>query len=142
MRNEMPKSFRRLVVMTLVVALVGCKVTHPHHHAAELAAKCPPRADMPRELAKVALPIYTIEPPDILVIEAINTVPRSPYVLRTGDLVSINVPAVQTEPNDPITGVYPVQPGGIVNLGPSYGTIQVSGMTIQIAQTTIKQYLE
>ena len=138
----MPKSFRTLVVMTLVVAMVGCKITHPHHHVADLAAKCPPPLEMPRELAKVALPIYTIEPPDILVIEAINVVPRSPYTLRTGDLISINVPAVQSEPNDPITGVYPVQPGGIVNLGPSYGTVQVSGMTMQVAQATIKQYLE
>lgn len=138
----MPRSFQRLVVAALVIAMVGCRLSHPHHHAAKLAAHNPPPADVPRELAKVALPIYTVEPPDILVLEAINIVPRSPYALRTGDLISVNVPEVQTNPNDPITGSFPIQPGGVVNLGPSYGTVQVSGMTIDNAQLAIKQYLE
>ena len=138
----MPRSFRRLVVAALVVCMAGCRMSHPHHHAAHLAAKNPPPAEMPRELAKVALPIYTVEPPDILLIEAINVVPRSPYTLRTGDLVSVHVPAAQSDPNDPIAGTFPIQPGGIVNLGPSYGTVQVSGMTINDAQVAIKTYLE
>jgi polysaccharide export outer membrane protein len=75
-----------------------------------------PPPDMPRELSKVVLPVYTIEPPDILVIEAIHIVPRSPYSLRTGDVLAINV--IGALPDAPISGAFPVQPGGMVNLGP------------------------
>ena len=70
---------RKFVGMLLLgIAAVGCKATHPHHSNVFVA---PP--DMPRELSKVVLPTYTIEPPDILIIQAIHVVPRSPYLLRT-----------------------------------------------------------
>jgi polysaccharide export outer membrane protein len=138
----MNSSLRRFVVCVLIVNLLGCRYSHPHHHAAAVAAKNPPPADMPRELSKIALPTYTIEPPDILVIEAINVVPKSPYFLRTGDAVSVSVPAAQTQPNDPITGVYPLQPGGTINLGPSYGTVKIFGLSSEEAQLAIKQHLE
>lgn len=106
------------------------------------AAKCPPPPEMPRELQKVALPQYVIEPPDILVVEAIHIVPRSPYLLRTGDLVSVIVPPSQTLPDAPIGGPFPVQPGGTLNLGPLYGTVKVSGLTIEQAQVEVKNFLE
>lgn len=48
-----------------------------------------PHGPMPRELCKVTLPPYVIEPPDILVIEGIHMVPRPEYGLRTGDVISI-----------------------------------------------------
>jgi polysaccharide export outer membrane protein len=130
-----------MVVMLTVAPLVGCQFTHPHHHAFYVAQHNPPPPDIPKELSKVALPVYTVEPPDILVIEAINIVPKQPYVLRSGDVVSVFVPPVQTEPNDPISGAYPIQPGGIVNLGPNYGTVRVAGMKIEAAQAAIQAYL-
>jgi len=134
---------KELVVVLLIVSLLlGCSITHPHHHAYHVAQHNPPPPDIPKELSKVALPPYTVEPPDILVIEAINIVPKQPYVLRSGDVMSVFVPATQTEPNDPITGGYPIQPGGLVNLGPYYGTVRVAGMQVEEAQAAIKQYLE
>ena len=39
---------------------------------------CPP-GDMPRELMKTSLPDYTIEPPDVLLIDVVKVVPRPPY---------------------------------------------------------------
>ena len=56
-----------------------------------------------------------IEPPDVLTIEAINPVPRSPYRLKVLDLLTINVAG--TLPESPIAGVYPIEPGGVVKLG-------------------------
>jgi polysaccharide biosynthesis/export protein len=139
--DEKGRAFMRGIAIGIVlVALapaIGCKVTHPHPLDAALAAG-PPIA-MPRELNKVVLPTYTIEPPDILVIEAIHIVPRSPYVLRTADVLAIN--AVGTLPDAPVTGAFAIQPGGIVNLGVAYGAVKVSGLTIEQAQVEVQKKL-
>ena len=45
----------------------------------------------PRELRKTVLPPYVIEPPDLLMIEAMHTVPKQPYRLHPFDTVSIQV---------------------------------------------------
>src|SRR5437868_1251497 len=89
-------------------ASTGCRTAYQHHAVAHHALKNPPPPDMPKELSKVAHPTYTIEPPDILVIAAINVVPRSPYSLRTGDIISVSVPASQTQPDAPIFGNYTI----------------------------------
>src|SRR5215831_10533856 len=123
-----------LLVLALIPA-AGCKMAAPHHPIEAAYAGPPP--DMPRELFKVVLPNYTIEPPDILAIEAIHIVPRSPYVLRTADVIAIN--AIGTLPDAPISGAYPIQPGGIVNLGVPYGAAQVNGLTIEQAQEVIRR---
>jgi polysaccharide export outer membrane protein len=90
-------------------------------------------------LSKVVLPQYRVEPPDILVIEAIHIVPRSPYALRTGDLVAITV--LGTLPDAPVAGAYPVQPGGMVNLGAPYGTVKVTGVTPEQAQEEVRRVM-
>jgi polysaccharide export outer membrane protein len=71
----------------------------------------------------------------MLVVEAIHVVPKSPYLLRTGDLIAINV--LGTLPDAPISGAFPVQPGGMVNLGAPYGTVKVTKMTVEQAQAAI-----
>ena len=119
-------------VLLAVAVLVGCRTAHqsgPRQGVPQL----PP--DVPRELSKVVLPVYTVEPPDILVVEAIHVVPKSPYLLRTGDLIAINV--VGTLPDAPISGAFPIQPGGIVNLGAPYGTVKITKMSTDEAQTAI-----
>jgi polysaccharide export outer membrane protein len=122
--------------MLVVAALaVGCRTAHPHMPPGALL----PPPDMPRELAKVVLPTYTVEPPDILVVEAIHIVPKSPYLLRTGDSLAVNV--LGTLPDAPVTGAFSVQPGGIVNLGAPYGTAKVTGLTIEQAQEEIRRVM-
>src|SRR5262245_28392589 len=97
-------------VLTAALFLAtGCKVAQPHAMDSAYAVGLPA---MPRELNKVVLPTYTVEPPDILVIEAIHIVPRSPYLLRTADVLAINV--LGTLPDAPVNGAFPIQPGGIV----------------------------
>jgi polysaccharide export outer membrane protein len=95
---------------------------------------------MPRELMKVALPEYTVEPPDILIIDALQVIPKSPYNLRTGDVLSIQVTG--TLPELPIAGPYPLEPGGFVNLGVPYGQVKVVGMTVEDAEAAILEHLK
>ena len=80
-----------------------------------------------------------IEPPDILTIEAINPVPRSPYRLKVLDLLTINVAG--TLPESPIAGVYPIEPGGVVKLGIPYGAVAVAGMTVSEAEELLHRHL-
>ncbi len=104
---------------------------------------CPPAPcappDTPRELAKAALPPYVIEPPDILLIDAVRVVPLPPYKIEPLDALLIQ--ATNTLPNEPINGVYSIEPDGRVNLGLSYGSVQVSGQTLEAARDAIEKQL-
>ena len=93
----------------------------------------------PRELAKVSLPTYRIEPPDLLIVDAIRAVPKSPYTIRTQDVLQIIVGNAQ--PDQPIAGAYLVESNGLVNLGPSYGPVKVEGLTIDEAIDAITRHL-
>jgi len=95
--------------------------------------------DMPRELWKTTMPAYRIEPPDILTIEAIQLVPRPPYRLRTLDVVNVQV--IGTLPEAPISGLYTIEPGGVISFGPPYGGVQIGGMTVEEARIAITQHL-
>jgi polysaccharide export outer membrane protein len=99
----------------------------------------PPHNNMPRELAKTTLPEYTIEPPDILTIDAVRLVPRPPYRVNTLDVLSIDVP--EALPDAPIGGTYTVEPGGTVNLGIPYGVVPVTGLTLPEVRQRLEQYL-
>jgi polysaccharide export outer membrane protein len=122
----------------------GCRMV-PTHSDDKLA---PPEGatavcgTMPRELCKTVLPTYVIEPPDILMIDAVHIVPRSPYSLRTLDMLRIH--AEQDLPELPapkvlIDGIYPVELGGVVNLGTPFGQFRVEGMTVDQARQTVEQ---
>lgn len=93
----------------------------------------------PRELSKMQLPAYRIEPPDILQIEAIYLGPKPDYRLRTLDSLLINVAGALEEA--PISGEYVVEPGGGLNLGGPYGRVEVGGMTLVEADEAIEAHL-
>jgi len=126
-----------MLLVSVLLAGTGCVSAHKHHQG--MPPELLPPLDMPRELSKTVLPTYTVEPPDILVIEAIHIVPRSPYLLRTADVLAINVSG--SLPDAPIAGAFVVQPGGIINLGAPYGAVKVSGLTTEAAQNAINQLL-
>lgn len=94
---------------------------------------------VPHELAMLPHPPYVIEPPDILLVDAIRLVPRPPY--RIAALDSIVVQVIGLPPEEPISGVYPVAPDGTINLGFSYGSIPVTGMTLEEAREAIEKRL-
>jgi polysaccharide export outer membrane protein len=77
-----------------------------------------PHPPVPRECAKVALPPYIIEPPDILLIETT----AAPAQVQ------------------PVRGQHLVRPDGSVSLG-IYGPAFVGGMTLEQAKLAIAQVL-
>ena len=93
----------------------------------------------PAELAKMSLPTYRIEPPDVLLINAISVSPPDPYFIQTLDVLQIVVAGAL--PEQPIAGTYQVEPSGAVNLGPSYGPVKLEGLTIDEASDAIRRHL-
>jgi polysaccharide export outer membrane protein len=105
-------------------------------------------AAIPTELAKVAMPEYTIAPPDILVINAVTLVPRPPYRVSPLDALYIRVTFLGAKELEkggalqPIDGIYRVDPDGTVNLGSDYVPVRVRGQTIPEARASLKKYLD
>ncbi|MBI1901911.1 MAG: polysaccharide biosynthesis/export family protein [Planctomycetia bacterium] len=87
----------------------------------------------------MSLPEYTIEPPDILVVDAIKVVPRPPYRIQSLDQVFIAVKGTLAE--FPIFGAYSVEPGGTVNLGAPYGSVRLGGLTLAEAAQALNAHL-
>ncbi len=128
------------VFVLLCLCGQGCHTTHPNHPANGVETIPPVYESMPRELSKVVLPEYVIEPPDILTIEGVHIVPKSPYFLRTLDVLTVQVTG--TLPEAPVGGAYPIEPGGVINLGVPYGVVKVAGLDVRQAEEAIRKHLE
>src|SRR5262245_37875785 len=70
----------------LVAALAGCAP-----HAIDRQIAMAEFADIPRELDKMSFPAYRVEPPDILLIEAINNIRPAHAPLEAGDTVTMRL---------------------------------------------------
>ena len=123
---------RRLLACALLAcAAAGCKTTQP------IQPYCVP-PDVPRELDKASLPAYTIEPPDILLIEALRMVPKGPYKIEPLDTLVIQ-PAAPV-PGEATNLILIVDPEGTVNLGAAYGgSVRVAGLTLAEAKAAIEK---
>jgi polysaccharide export outer membrane protein len=122
--------------LLLLAAAGGCRVTRNQ----VLMAKLPPEGPSPRELTKISLPTYVIEPPDVLLIDAVKVVPKPPYHIEPLDTLEIFVQG--TLPDQNIAGPYPVEADGTIMLGPAYGAIKVSDLTLAEAREAIREHLE
>jgi polysaccharide biosynthesis/export protein len=125
-------------VLLSAAVLAGCRLP-PRHQSSGPAVDLAPIPNFPKELSKVVLPTYTVEPPDILVIDAIHVAPPAGYLLRAGDILGINV--LGTQPGAPITGPYRIEPGGTVDLGIPYGPVAVVNKTVEGIQKEIFDHL-
>lgn len=96
--------------------------------------------DLPRELNKVNLQDYVIEPPDVLLINAVRVVPLPPY--RIGPLDTLIIQARAPLPTEPLAGEYVVEPDGRVILGGSYGSVPLAGLTVEEAKAAIEKQLK
>jgi polysaccharide biosynthesis/export protein len=124
----------------IVVASSGCTAffapTNPYPVTPPDAS---PLSTVPRELEKVSLPPYVIEPPDILMINAVKVVPKPPHIIEPFDGVLIRV--LGALPDQPIADAFAVDPEGTIDLGPSYGRVKVSGLSIDEARAAIERHL-
>lgn len=93
-----------------------------------------------KELAKVTLPAYVIEPPDILLVDALRVVPKPPFRIQSFDALQVIVEGTLLE--QPINGLYVVEPGGMLDLGPSYGKVMVGGQSLEEAQDSVFRHLK
>src|SRR5262245_41951560 len=78
---------RALYASVLLASAAGCHLVYPGRRP-DGPMPCVP-GDVPRELSKVSLPDYIIEPPDVLSIEAVSLIPKQPYELHPLDAVAI-----------------------------------------------------
>jgi protein involved in polysaccharide export with SLBB domain len=90
-------------------------------------------------MTKMSLPPYVIEPPDILLIDAVQVIPLPPY--RVAPLDHLFIQSSEKLPDEPIGGIYPVGPDGTVNLGPAYGSVRVAGLTLAEARAALEKHL-
>jgi polysaccharide export outer membrane protein len=116
-------------ILLCLVAAGGCCSVEPT-----------PVVDLPRELQKVSHPPYVVEPPDILLIDAIRVMPLPPYKISPGD--SLLIQATNVLPTEPIGGVYPVEPDGTVKLGVTYGSVSLADMSTDEARAAITNHLK
>jgi polysaccharide export outer membrane protein len=128
----------QLGVALVVSLLAGCR-TIDHQAPKQPVMVVPPQSNAPRELSKVMMPRYVIEPPDILTIDAIRSIPRSPYRLRATDVLNVRVQG--TPDNAPVDGQYAVDLRGYIDLAPPYGPVEVAGLTVEQANEAMQRHL-
>ena len=107
--------------------------------------------DVPRELRKVSLPDYRIEPPDVLLIEAASNLRPANDPIGAGEVVLVT--ASNTTPITlldsrmaqqfkTIDGPYVIGTDGYLNLGPEYGKVLCAGQPLAEIQRRIEIHLK
>lgn len=129
-----------LSLLALLLSTSGCTAfLAPRDPFPATPAEPPAASTVPRELDKVTLPRYVIEPPDILLIEGVKLVPKSPHKIETFDALLLRVEG--EFPDQPIDDAYNVDADGSLNLGPTYGRVKVIDLTIEESEDVIRSHL-
>ena len=138
-----------LWALALVASVVGCapvttirgQEPEPHGPPSARQDNIAFRESVPTEKAKTTLATYVIEPPDILLLEAIKVVPKSPYRFEPLDTVQVLAPGAVAEV--PLSNQYTLDPAGTIDLGPSWGgKVKLSGLTAEEARDQIIEQLK
>jgi polysaccharide biosynthesis/export protein len=140
------KLYRLIPAFSLVLA-AGCMLHPPRPYSTQAGSRITTSPDTPRELQKVTLPDYIIEPPDILTIDAVTLVPHPPYRLHPLDIVKVtasNLPAEQSISGELTVGIDGtlVLGSGYDKVGSGYVPLKVDGMTLPEVHDAIKKRLE
>jgi polysaccharide biosynthesis/export protein len=87
------------------------------------------------------LPPYVIEPPDILLVEAKQLMPKGPFHIEPLDILDVDVEGAPFDA--PIHhGLYQIEPGGMLNLGAAYGKAKVDGLSLKEAAEAVTKVLK
>ena len=118
----------------------GCRslVDRPKPRLAGPQTPPPIGESVPTEKDKSTLPTYIIEPPDILIIEAVRVVPKPPYHIQATDVLAVEIEGA----NEPIRAAYLVDPNGRIDLGARYGKVQVGGLDTDDATEAVLKVLK
>lgn len=159
------ESLRRLltpaVVCLTVFSLSGCVSVATSDSVSQSSGSCcqpcasgmcglEGQTDVPRELRKVSLPAYIVEPPDVLLIETVNNIRPATAPVHVGEalLVQVNrtIPLSQTEEQvsaqfKTINGMYMIGSDGYLNLGPEYGKVLVADLPLEVIQQRVDSHL-
>jgi polysaccharide export outer membrane protein len=138
---------RRLAWPLLCCALavsLGCQSIYTRPRPRLAGPQTPPHFGdpVPTEKDKSSLPSYTIEPPDILFIEAVRVVPKPPYHIQATDVLTIEIEGLFATEGPPRENRYLVDPAGRIDLGPLYGKVKVGGLTEDDAVEAIRDALK
>jgi polysaccharide export outer membrane protein len=128
----------RLVALTLFALVLssagGCRSWWGMRPVpAKAVGACP--TYVPTEKNMVSLPPYVVEPPDILLIDALRVIPKAPFQIQPLDVLQVE--AEGTRLDQPIKGLYLIEPGGMLNLGPGYGKVKVGGLSLEEAADAV-----
>lgn len=139
---------RRYAMIAVALGLavgVGCTNPkggpRPFSHTKQPPVNMPAPGSVPTELNPVSLPEYVVEPPDVLVINAVIRDLADPA--KPGEKEkpgSKFADSVRSLPIQPVYGEYPIRPDGTVFLG-VYGSVPVSGYTLKQAAAAIRNAL-
>ena len=134
-------TLRRAMVAAVAaggLSAAGCLHGGPHHSP---VVSVPPPGAVPRELEKVTMPEYVIEPPDVLTIEGFVLNPPGDDAAdpkaKDRDKAARDPGQITTLPVQPVAGQYTVRPDGTVFLG-YFGSVQVAGYTLNQAGEAVR----
>ena len=128
-----------LVALALLTGATGCRTWWGLRPVPAKAVGAPCRY-VPTEKNMVSLPPYVIEPPDILLIDALRIIPKEPFQIQPLDVLQVE--ATGTKLGQEIRGLYLVEPGGLLNLGPGYGKVKVGGLSLEEATVAVTKQLK
>lgn len=129
-----------IALVAMLLGTTGCTAAlAPRDPFPATPPEPPLESTVPRELDKVTLPRYAVEPPDILLIEGVKLVPKSPHKFEIFDVILVRVTGAY--PDQPIDDAYSIDADGSINLGPTYGRIKVTGLTTEEAEDFIRSEL-
>jgi polysaccharide export outer membrane protein len=82
-----------------------------------------------------------VEPPDIILLDAVKTIPKPPYRVEPLDVLFVLLE--NPLPNEPVAGPYGVDADGSLNLGPVYGgPVSVVGLTLPEVKKRVELHLQ
>jgi polysaccharide export outer membrane protein len=125
-----------LVLLTLAT---GCRTWAGLRPVPGQAVGAAPRY-VPSEKNMVSLPAYTIEPPDILLVDALRVIPKAPFKIQPLDVLSVQVEG--TGAYQSISGLFLIEPSGMLNLGPAYGKVKVGDLSLEEATEVVTKHLK